>query len=247
MTSKDSGTAVLYIRVSTKDQAQNGRSMEAQEAILREWCVKNGREVVKVLKDPGQSGLKENRPGLEKALKLACSSKSVFVVYALSRAARSVRHLVDIAARLEKHGADFASATEKLDTSTPAGKMIFHVLAAQAQFIRDLIAENTADAMAFKVNNREFTGKTPIGWQLDPGEDAEARPRHIVPHQEQQGILQIISALHGAGRNSYAIAKHLNDIGIAPVGESVKTGQTGQKWYPKTIARIIPRLDRLVP
>lgn len=65
------------------------------------------------------------------------------VVYKLDRLARSVRDLLGIVDRIELAGATFRSLTESFDTSTPAGKMAFHMLGAVAQFERDLIRERS--------------------------------------------------------------------------------------------------------
>ena len=89
--------AVGYVRVSTELQAQEGISLEAQQARIRAWCEGNGYTLAGIHIDAGLSGSRsDNRPGLQAALSEACRTKAALVVYSLSRLARStntcIRH-----------------------------------------------------------------------------------------------------------------------------------------------------------
>lgn len=66
------------------------------------------------------------------------------VVWKLDRAGRSLKHLIELVGGLEKLGVDFVSLTEKIDTTTPGGKLVFHIMGALAEFERDLIRERTS-------------------------------------------------------------------------------------------------------
>lgn len=70
------------------------------------------------------------------------------VVYKLDRIARSLKDLLRIIERIEEKGAQFRSLTESLDTTTPAGRMLFHMVGAFAEFERELIRERTRAGMA---------------------------------------------------------------------------------------------------
>jgi DNA invertase Pin-like site-specific DNA recombinase len=65
------------------------------------------------------------------------------VVWRLDRLGRSLRHLVDTITELERRGVGFRSLSESIDTTTPGGKLVFHIFAALAEFERDLIRERT--------------------------------------------------------------------------------------------------------
>jgi DNA invertase Pin-like site-specific DNA recombinase len=88
------------------------------------------------------SGMKADRPVLAEALAFARSG-DVIAVYSLSRLARSIRHLLDLADDLEKRGVGLRSVTESLDTSTPGGRFTFAVLAALNQMEVELLRERT--------------------------------------------------------------------------------------------------------
>lgn len=123
--------SIGYARVSTSDQ-----KLDLQlDALMRAGCHA-------IHHDHGVSGAKANRPGLDEAL---CSliPGDVLVVYKLDRLGRSVLHLADLLTRLDGEGVHFCSLTEGINTTTPGGKLVFHVFAAVAEFHRDLIRENT--------------------------------------------------------------------------------------------------------
>jgi DNA invertase Pin-like site-specific DNA recombinase len=82
------------------------------------------------------------RQGLDEALAYLRTGDT-FVVWKLDRAGRSLTHLIELLNTLEARGVEFVSLTEKIDTRTPSGKLIFHLMGALAEFERDLIRERT--------------------------------------------------------------------------------------------------------
>lgn len=123
-----------YARVSRRTQ-----NLDLQVAALREaGCARLFTEKM--------SGALTQRPELAAALDYARES-DVLVVYKLDRLGRSLRHLVDVVHGLGERGVGFRSLTEQLDTTTPGGRLIFHVFAAIAEFERDLIRERTVDGL----------------------------------------------------------------------------------------------------
>lgn len=93
-------------------------------------------------RDEGFSGAMRKRPALIKCL-AALSAGDVLIVWKLDRLGRSVRDLVNILHDLEQREIGFQSLTEQINTATPTGRMVFHQLAALAEFERGLIAERT--------------------------------------------------------------------------------------------------------
>lgn len=139
-----------YIRVSTEGQATEGVSLEAQRQRIAQWCELNEGELEHIYEDAGISGKTVNqRPGLLAALAAATKGK-VLVVYSFSRLARSTRDMLDIADRLTVAKADLVSISERFDTTTAAGKLMFRMLAVLAEFERDIISERTKAALAVR-------------------------------------------------------------------------------------------------
>lgn len=131
--------AALYARVST---ANGGQSPEMQLRELREYVQRRGWEIATEYVDIGFSGSKEKRPQLDKLM--ADAHRRHFdcvVVWKFDRFARSVSHLLRALETFKAQGIEFVSFSEQMDTSTPAGKMVFTVLGAVAELERGLIVE----------------------------------------------------------------------------------------------------------
>ncbi len=93
------------------------------------------------------SGALAARPALDQVLDQLRPGDTL-VVWKLDRLGRSLRHLVDTITVLADRGVEFRSLQEQVDTTTPGGKLVFHVFAALAEFERDLIRERTAAGLA---------------------------------------------------------------------------------------------------
>ena len=217
-------SAVAYIRVSTEGQVVDGVSLEAQEAKIKMWCDLNDYTLESVFIDAGISGKRaDNRPELQSALK-ACKKNGALVVYSLSRLARSTRDTLDIADTLQKKGVDLVSLSEKIDTTSASGKMVFRMLAVLGEFERDQISERTITAMQHKKAKGELVGAVPYGFTLS------LDGINLEPNEIEQVILSTVKSLRVEGLTLRAIASRLDSEGFKP---------RGKQWYPKTISNIL--------
>jgi DNA invertase Pin-like site-specific DNA recombinase len=135
--------AALYARVSTLDQ-----NCEVQLEDLRRYAVKRFARYSEYT-DTGVSGTQRHRPQLDALIKDARKrSFDVVLVWKFDRFARSLKHLIESLHEFNALGIDFISLTEGIDTTTPVGQLLFHIVGAVAQFERDLIAERVRAGMA---------------------------------------------------------------------------------------------------
>lgn len=126
-----------YARVSTVEQ-----TLDLQiDALQAASCAKND-----IFTDTS-SGSKTARPGLDQALRYLRPGDTL-VVWRLDRLGRSLPHLIETMTTLYDRGIGFLSLNEQIDTTTPAGKLIFHVFGALAEFERDLVRERTLAGLA---------------------------------------------------------------------------------------------------
>jgi len=129
----------VYARCSTSNGHQ---SPEMQVNELREYCQRRGWEIAGEYVDTGISGAKDRRPELDRLNADAHRRRfDCVVVWKFDRFARSVSHLLRALETFNALGINFVSLSESMDTSTPAGKMVFTVLAAVAELERSLIVE----------------------------------------------------------------------------------------------------------
>ena len=107
------------------------------------------------------SGAKTDRPGLTQALAFVREG-DVLVTWKLDRLARSLPHLIETVNQLEECSAGLQSLTEAIDTTTPGGRLIFHVFGALAQFERDLIRERTRAGLFAAASRGRRGGRKPV-------------------------------------------------------------------------------------
>jgi DNA invertase Pin-like site-specific DNA recombinase len=135
----------IYARVSTPDG--KGQSPEMQLRELREHCERRGWQMVGEYVDR-MTGSKDSRPELNRLMADAHKRRfDVVIVWKFDRFARSVSHLLRALETFKALGIEFVSFSEQLDTSTPAGKLVFTVLGAVAELERSLIVERVRAGM----------------------------------------------------------------------------------------------------
>jgi len=133
----------FYARVSTTEQ-----HVEPQLHALRQYATARELDVGAEYVDHGVSGARDRRPGLDRLMADARRRRfDVLACTKLDRLARSVHHLTSLGRELQALGIDLVVLDQSIDTSTPAGRLLFHVLGSIAEFERDLIRERTAAGM----------------------------------------------------------------------------------------------------
>ena len=139
MASNSVTRVAIYGRVST---ANHGQDVSMQTRELGEFAQTRGWRLVDSYLDIGISGAKDKRPELDRLMADAHRRKfDVVIVWKFDRFARSVSHLLRALENFNALGIAFVSLSEQMDTTTPAGKMVFTVLGAVAELERSLIVE----------------------------------------------------------------------------------------------------------
>ena len=145
----NNGISIGYARVSTQDQ----NLALQQDALAKANCDR-------VFTDTA-SGAKADRPGLRDAFSHLRQGDTL-VVWKLDRLGRSLKNLIEVTQDLEKRGIGLRSLQEQIDTTTPGGKLVFHVFGALAEFERDLVRERTnAGLVAARARGR-VGGRKPV-------------------------------------------------------------------------------------
>ena len=171
-----------YARISTLDQ----------NLYLQEDALKNaGCE--KIVTDTA-SGKQSERPGLTKLRELLRKG-DVLVVWRLDRLGRSLKDLVQWVAELEEQGIGFQSLQESIDTTSPSGKLVFHLFASLAEFERNLIRERTMAGLAAARTRGKQGGRRK---KLD----AKQRQLAITLHQQRQHTIKEICLMLGISKQT---------------------------------------------
>ena len=152
--------AAIYARVSTRDKGQDA---DLQLRELREYAQQRGWTVTSEYLDEGISGSKDSRPEFNRLMLDAKQRRIDYVlVWKLDRFGRSLKHLVNALAELEALSVSFVSLRDAFDLTTPAGRLMFGVVAAMAEFERDLIRERVKAGIANARAKGRRVGRQPI-------------------------------------------------------------------------------------
>jgi DNA invertase Pin-like site-specific DNA recombinase len=165
--------AAIYVRVSTDKQ-----TIDNQVAALRQIAERRGWEVVEQYSDAGISGAKgrDGRPGLDQMLKDASKRKfDVIMAWAIDRLGRSLIDLLGTIQTLEACGVDLYLDQQSIDTTTPAGKLMFQVCGAFAEFERSMIRQRINAGLKRAIAQGKQLGRPRIDAALEKRIQAQLR------------------------------------------------------------------------
>jgi DNA invertase Pin-like site-specific DNA recombinase len=210
------GVALLYARVSTQLQVNDGVSLDVQERTLINAAEFHGFTSWEVIREEGRSGKSiKGRPVLTDALtRLEKGEANALIVTRIDRLARSTTDFLDIVDMANKKGWRLIMLDLNLDTSTYQGRFVVTVMSALAEMERGIIAARQKDVH----KDRRDRG---IKWGVDMG------PKNKTPLDIKERIM----VERSSGRSYAKIADGLNR-------DEVPT-QNGGKWYASTVKNIV--------
>lgn len=151
-------SVAIYARISTHDK---GQDLETQLLPLREYVQRRGWNIHGIYTDQ-MSGSKESRPSLDRLMADAHKRKfDCVLVFRFDRFARSTKQLINSLELFNSLGVDFISYNENIDTSTPAGKMMFTLVSAFSEFERGIITERVKAGLAKAKSQGKRLGRRP--------------------------------------------------------------------------------------
>ena len=178
-------TAVAYLRVSTKEQAQKGGQLEgfsipAQREAVRRKAESLGAVIVAEFIDAGESAKSADRPDLKRMLKyLAENHVDYVLVHKVDRLARNRVDDVEITMAIKKSGATLVSATENID-ETPSGMLLHGIMSSIAEFYSRNLATEVHKGMSQKAQTGGTPGKAPLGYRNIGRHTPEGREERTV-------------------------------------------------------------------
>jgi site-specific DNA recombinase len=181
--------SLLYVRVSTKEQAQQGFSLEGQEKECRKFAYNNGFEVEKVFVERGESAKTQNRTELQKLIKYVVENKkklSSIIIWKYDRLARNLSDQMQLVKKFSSLGITVLSATENND-ETSVGRLMRNIIGSFAQYENDLKSERTKNGMMQAVKQGRWCWRAPVGYEND--RDDKNKPI-IIPSDKSRFIVE---------------------------------------------------------
>lgn len=221
-------TCVGYGRVSTQDQATEGYGLADQRHRIEAAAAARGWHLIGFFEDGGRTGGDLDRPGLVAGLaSLANGEAQALIVAKLDRLSRSLADFASLVEQSHAEGWAIVALDLGVDTTTPSGQLLANVMAAFAQFERDLIRERTTSGRLTKARLGEgwVTGRPPYGYRLRSGT--------LEPHPDEAHVVQFIFRKSANGMMRAKVARILNEEGVpAPQGD---------EWTRHAVLRIVRR------
>jgi len=205
------GHFIGYVRVSTGEQHDSGLGLDAQRTAIRQACAGRSWELGAIHQDTASGRTLAKRPGLQEAMQELIERRAAGLVVAkLDRLSRSIVDFVSLMDASRRQGWALVALDVGVDSTTPAGEMVCHIMSSFAQYERRLIGQRTSAALA----------------ELKEQGVKLGRPRSI-----SDSSLSRLLALREDGMSYRAMADQLN-------AEGVPTGQGGQ-WHHTTVYRAL--------
>jgi DNA invertase Pin-like site-specific DNA recombinase len=216
----EQGVALLYARVSTQLQVNDGVSLDVQERQLRQAAELAGYTEFELVREEGRSGKSiTGRPALRPALKrLHTETPSALFVTRIDRLARSTKDFLGIIDRANANKWRLVMLDLNLDTASYQGRFVVTIMSALAEMERGIIAERQKDVH----KDRRARG---IKWGVDMG------PKN----KTSNSVKDLIKKQKDSGVSFHEIARRLNNNGVPT--------QNGGKWYATTVNNIYDSLD----
>jgi site-specific DNA recombinase len=224
------GNVVGYIRISKEEAGST--SLATQEVAIRDWCQRQGHQLVALFKDEGVSGGVHplERPGASEAIRKARSrTVEALVVTKLDRVSRDLAATLDLVDNVLGGKATLVSISESFDAGTPAGRMFLQLLGTFAEFERNKIRERTREALQTRRSQgRKTGGHVPFGYREEHGQ--------LIPEEAEQATLCRAFALRQEGMSWRKAADALNAEG--------RTRREGLNWTPSRLCDVLTSEER---
>ncbi len=237
---------IIYCRVSTKEQAEKGFSLEAQEKACREFAFNNGLEVDKVFIERGESAKTQNRSELQKLIKYAIENKKSItsvVIWKYDRLTRQLSDQMELVKQFSSSGIRVLSVTENNEDNS-VGKLMRNIIGSFAQYENDVKSERTINGMRQAVQQGRWCWRAPFGYKRSIDDTEKSL---IVPAEDSKFVIDAFNLFETGLYKQTDLIPKLKKLGFKKPTKSLinriltnplYAGLIQCKWIPEYIEAI---------
>src|SRR5665213_500060 len=210
--------AVIYCRVSTKEQVEEGNSLVTQERACRDYAQKYGYEIVEIYIEQGESAKTADRTELKKLLSFCASKKNdiaAVIAYKIDRISRNTDDYSQIRMNLKRYGVEIKSTSEYFESS-PAGRFMENIIANVAQFDNEVRTERSVGGMKGAVSEGRYVWMAPIGYS-NVRDNGKAT---IAPSNQAHLVRKLFEEVALSKKSVIEINKELFKKGFSKTGKA---------------------------
>lgn len=203
--------AIIYVRVSTSEQAEFGYSLKTQEDICRDFAIRNNYTVLEVFVEKGESAKTLDRPAVREMLEYARINKNkidALIIHKVDRLSRKSLDYLTVMYKLNKYGIDLKSTTEPIDSS-PIGTFTATIMSSVAQLDNDIRAERTKIGMKEAIKQGRWLWNAPYGYSFE-----YINQKSYLKPNSNAAIVKKVFADFISGKKQYQIVEDLSKSGI---------------------------------
>mgnify|MGYP000081783304 FL=1 len=238
--------AIIYCRVSTKEQADQGFSLKGQEKECHKFAKENNFEVIKVFVERGESAKTQNRTELKKLLEYAVENKkeiSTLIIWKYDRFARNLNDQIELVEKFSLLKIKVLSATENNEDNS-TGRLMRNIFGSFAQYENDIKSERTTNGMKRAIEEGRWVWQAPIGYKQS--RDALEKPI-LKPTAESEYVIEAFKLAEKGFYMQTEIVEKLRRSGFKRVTKSLLNrilrnekyaGLIKSKWFPDYIDAI---------
>lgn len=209
-----SNNAVIYTRVSSKEQAENNQSLETQKKYCLQYALKNDLNVTGFFGGTYESAKTDERNEFNRMIRFVKNQKggaSIILVYSLDRFSRTGDNAIFISSELKKQGIRIVSVTQPIDVSTHAGTLQQNIQFIFSKYDNDLRREKCVTGMKEKLLRGEWMGKVPVGYSYD--RSAPGKTQKVVINKKGPLIVKAFE-LKARGLSNTEVSMELAKLGL---------------------------------
>jgi site-specific DNA recombinase len=204
--------AVIYCRVSTKEQVEEGNSLATQERNCREYALKQGYDIAHVFIEEGESAKTADRTELQKLLRF-CSDKKqqikAVIIYKIDRLSRNTDDYSQLRILLKRYGVEIKSTSEYFE-NTPAGRFMENIIANVAQFDNDVRTERSVGGTRDAFREGRYVWMAPVGYK-----NQKVNGRTTIVQTEKAGLVKLAFEMMAERKHSInSIRETLSCMGL---------------------------------